>query len=436
MKLRRPLLLAIAFAACYTFLRADGIDDNGIGARSMALGGADVAWASDPLGAMAVNPAGLAFQTGPTMNLGGVGGFLNGHYQKEDLASGNLDTQPQALPEGAFAMPIGKLPIVVGISFVPESMSLANWNYGDTPGRQGVSYGAQNEKSEIINLRSALGIAGQITSQFSMGASVGLIYNKNELNAPYIFQNLQSGNNGVDGAKTLLNLQTEGLGWNAQVGFLYKVTPDVQVGLSYESPTTIVSTGDAWGNPSAQFGASLPFHYDATVTNTLPQEVRGGVSWQITPQWRLSTQVDWIDWADAFHNLPMQFRNGSNGTVNSVLGSSFTESVPLDWKSEFVYRAGVEYDVIPNLALRAGYCYGSSPVPDSTLTPLTAAIFQHTFTCGVGYHWDRYRIDAAYQYYLPASQSIGQSGLQSGEYSNSTTTVSAHEFALTTTVEF
>ena len=39
----------------------------------------------------------------------------------------------------------------------------------------------------------------------------------------------------------LPNLQTEGLGWNAQVGFMYKITPDVQFGVSYESPTTIVS---------------------------------------------------------------------------------------------------------------------------------------------------------------------------------------------------
>jgi long-chain fatty acid transport protein len=402
----------------------------------MAMGGADVAWASDPLGAMGVNPAGLAFQDSPQLNLGGVGGFLNGHYQKGNEVSGNLDTQPQALPVGAFAMPVGKLPIVVGLSFVPESMDLVNWNYADTPGRNGVSYGAQNDKSEILSLRSSLGVAGQITSNFSMGASVGLIYNKNELDAPYIFQNLQSGNSGANGAKTLLNMQTEGLGWNAQVGVLWKVTPDVQIGLSYESPTKIVSTGDAWGNPSAQFGASLPFHYDATVTDTLPQVVRGGVSWKFLPQWRLSTQIDWIDWADAFNTLPLQFRNGSNSTVNSVLGKSFTDNIPLNWKSEFVYRAGVEYDVTPDLALRAGYCYGSSPVPDSTLTPLNAAIFQHTFTCGVGYHWDRYRIDAAYQYYLPASQSVGQSGLQSGEYSNSTTTVSGHEFALTTSVEF
>ena len=57
-------------------VRANGVYDNGFGARSMAMGGADVAWAADPLGAMGANPAGLGFLTVPELTLGGVGGFV------------------------------------------------------------------------------------------------------------------------------------------------------------------------------------------------------------------------------------------------------------------------------------------------------------------------------------------------------------------------
>jgi len=419
---------------------ADGANDNGIGARSIAMGGADVAWAADPLGAMGVNPAGLGFLATPQLNLGGVGGLLDGHFNKPGISSGDLDGNPQALPEGAFALPVGKWPVVVGLSFVPESMLLANWHYPDPPGGLGgVSYGTQQDKSELVNLRSALGIAVKATPDLSIGASVGLIYNKNELNAPFIFQNLQSGNAGLDGAKTLLNLQTEGLAWNAQVGLIYRATPDLQFGVSYESQSTVVSTGDATGDPSRQFGlpqGSLPFDYDATVTNTFPQQVRAGASWKFQPQWRLALQVDWIDWSDAFHTLPLSFKNGSNATVNGALGSSFSESVPLNWKSEFVYRVGVEYDVTPSIALRAGYCYGNNPVPNSTLTPLTAAILENTITAGIGYHWKQYQFDLGYQYYFPSTQNIGISSLRSGEYSDSSIKVSAQEIALSTSISF
>ncbi len=122
--------------------------------------------------------------------------------------------------------------------------------------------------------------------------------------------------------------------------------------------------------------------------------------------------------------------------MNGALGTSFEESIPLNWKSEFVYRGGVEFNVTENIVLRAGYCYGNSPVPNSTLTPMTAAIMQQTVTTGIGYHWGRYQIDAAYQYDFPTAQTIGRSSLDSGEYSNSSIEVGAHTFALTTSVIF
>jgi long-chain fatty acid transport protein len=434
-----------AFLSVALGARAGGIYDNGIGARSQAMGGADVAYAADPLGAMGVNPAGLGFLETSQLNVGGFGGFVDGHFNKPGISSGNLDGNPHMLPEGAFAMPVGKLPIVAGLSFVPETNLLADWHYLDPPGGLGgVSYGDQQEKSEIINLRSAFGVAGQVTQNLSIGASVGLIYNKNELNAPFIFQNLQAGpggpaNAGLDGAKTLLNLQTEGLAWNAQVGAIWRATPDLQFGVSYESQSTIVSTGDATGDVSTQLGlppGSVPFHYDATVTNTLPQIVRAGVSWKFHPQWRMALQMDWLDYSDAFHDLPLSFRNGSNPAVNAKLGSSFSESVPLNWSNEWVGRVGFEYDVDENWTVRAGYCYGSNPVPGSTLTPLTAAIMENTVTTGFGWHWKQYAVDFSYQYYFPATEGVGTSDLRSGEYSDSSVRVSAQEFSLTTSIQF
>jgi long-subunit fatty acid transport protein len=350
------------------------------------------------------------------------------------------------LPEGALGLPLGKWPVTVGLSFVPESTLLADWHYIDPPGGLGgaTSYGYQQDKSEIIVLRSALGAGVKISSKLSFGASVGLIYNENQLEAPYIFQNLQPGlhgpaNSAYDGAKTLLNLHTTGFGWNAQAGLIFRATTNLQFGLSYESETKVDTTGDASGDPSLQFGhpqGTLPFHYDANVKNIFPENVAVGASWKFHPRWRLALQVDWIDWADAFHTLPVSLSDGNNATVNSVLGSSFSDSIPLNWKDEFVYRAGLEFKVTENLTLRVGYCYGGSPVPDSTLTPMTAAIMENTLTAGVGYHWRCFQVDLAYQYNFPATQNVGTSGLLSGEYSHSSTEVSMNTFALTTSVRF
>src|ERR1700722_3247798 len=425
---------------------ADGIFGNGVGARSMSMGGADVAWASDPLGAMAANPSGLGFLTAPELDFGGVGGLAQGQFNKPGVSSGELDQRISALPEGAFGMPLGSWPVAVGLSFVNESTLLADWHYVDTPGGLGgaTSYGYQQDKSEIIVVRTALGAGVRVNSKLSFGASVGLVYNDNQLETPYIFQHLQPGphgpaNGAYDGAKTLLNLHTTGFGWNAQAGMMFRATTNLQFGLSYESETRVDTSGGASGDPSLQFGypqGTLPFHYNADVRNIFPQDVSAGASWKFLPRWRLALQVDWIDWRDAFHTLPVSLSGGDNATVNSVLGSSFSDSIPLNWRSEFVYRAGLEYKLTENFALRACYSYGSSPVPDSTLTPMTAAIMENTLTAGVGYHWRRFEVDLAYQYDFPATQNVGTSGLLSGEYSNSSTQVNMHILALTTSVRF
>ncbi len=421
-----PLALTLILSA--TVSRADGIYMNGIGARSMSMGGADAAYAADPLGAMGANPAGLAFLTSPGLEAGFVGGLPEGSFSKLG-SGGNLHSDFDAAPEAAFAYPIGKLSL--GASVAPLAALDANWTYVDPPGGLGgkTSYGLQTDHSEIYVLRSAFGMAYAFTPQISFGASFGVDYNENELQTPYIFQSQPA----VKGAKTLLNLKTDGFGFDGQAGFLFKPLPQLQFGLTYQSPFQVKSQGTASGNVGPQFGvANIPFTYDADVRNKFPQQITGGVSWKFLPQWRAAAQVEWVDWADAFTTLPVRLSNGSSSTVNGVVGSSsLADNVPLNWKSEFVYRFGLEYEVIPSLFLRAGYCYGGDPVPSATLTPLTAAIMENTFTAGIGYQWKKLNVDLAYQYDIPITRSVGTSGLLSGEYSNSSVDVSVHWVGLT-----
>jgi long-chain fatty acid transport protein len=420
-----------------TSAMADGIYRNGVGARAIALGGADAAWAEDPLGAMGANPAGLGFLTAPEFNVGAVGAVTLGHFTKSTNSDGHLSTTPNGFPETAFAMPIGTSPVSFGISFIPDSVMSANWHYVDPPGGLGgnTSYGFQQDESEINVFRSAAGLGVAIGDHWSLGGSVGLLYNVNRLVTPYVFQSQPT----LKGAKTLLDLNTSGFGWDGQVGVLFHPIDVLQFGVTYRSGSRVDSHGDASGNAGTQFGVpgAVPFHYDAEVINHFPQMVTGGLSWKFQPKWRLALQVDWIDWAGAFTRLPVNLSNGNNATVNGLVGSSsLQDSIPLNWQSEFVYRAGVEYHFTDNFVARGGYSYGKSPVPDATLTPLTAAITEHTLSAGLGYGWKRYQIDLAYQWDIPVTRNVGTSGLLSGEYSNSSTQVGIHWLALTLGVRF
>jgi len=436
----RSTWAAIILSFASVLVHANGIYRNGTGAQSMSMGGTDTAWADNPLGAMGDNPAGLGFLTAPEFDLGGVVGITTGSFSK-GTSNGNLDSSPSGLPEAALGIPLRDSPVTLGLSFIPDSIMLADWSFVDPPGGLGgtVSYGQQMHNSEIVVLRSALGAGVRLNPKLSLGASIGLIYNQNTLVTPYNFQNLSPSSDAIyDGAKTLLNLHTSGYGWNATAGLLYRPTTNLQFGISYKSPTTIYSTGDASGDAYAQFGAppgSVQFHYDADVRNVFPQEVSLGSSWKFHPQWRAAVQLDWINWANAFRTLPVGLHGGT-GPAASVLGPDIQDNVPLNWSDEWVYRVGLEYYVTENLSLRVGYSYGNSPVPSSTLTPMTAAIMEHTVTAGAGYRWGRWQFDLAYQYDLPVTRNVGTSSLLAGEYSNSSTTVSVHTIALTTRVSF
>ena len=436
----RSTWAAIILSFASVLVHANGIYRNGTGAQSMSMGGTDTAWADNPLGAMGDNPAGLGFLTAPEFDLGGVVGITTGSFSK-GTSNGNLDSSPSGLPEAALGIPLRDSPVTLGLSFIPDSIMLADWSFVDPPGGLGgtVSYGQQMHNSEIVVLRSALGAGVRLNPKLSLGASIGLIYNQNTLVTPYNFQNLSPSSDAIyDGAKTLLNLHTSGYGWNATAGLLYRPTTNLQFGISYKSPTTIYSTGDASGDAYAQFGAppgSVQFHYDADVRNVFPQEVSLGTSWKFHPQWRAAVQLDWINWANAFRTLPVGLHGGT-GPAASVLGPDIQDNVPLNWSDEWVYRVGLEYYVTENLSLRVGYSYGNRPVPSSTLTPMTAAIMEHTVTAGAGYRWGRWQFDLAYQYDLPVTRNVGTSSLLAGEYSNSSTTVSVHTIALTTRVSF
>jgi long-chain fatty acid transport protein len=261
----------------------------------------------------------------------------------------------------------------------------------------------------------------------------GAIYNDNTLQAPYVFQTEPT----LAGAKTLLDLQTDGFGYNGHVGVLFRPREDLQFGLTYKSETVVRSTGTATGDAGAEFGTPQPFRYDAGVKNRFPHIVTGGASWQIDSQWRVALQLDWVNWSGAFQTLPVRLRNGNNVAINGALGStSLNDNVPLNWRDQVNVRAGVEYALNEAWKLRGGYAYGNSPVPDATLTPLTAVMNEHMFALGVGYTFRQCRFDFGYQLELPASRSVGTSGLLSGEYSNSRTETTIHNFAFTTSIRF
>ncbi len=409
----------------------------------MSLGGADVAWSSDPLGALGLNPAGLSSLDHPTLNVGATGVFPYGDFSNRLQRNANLDENAAFGPDTAFGSRLGSSPFSLGFGVIPDAFLGASYVFRDPPGGLDgkTTYGVQRSHSEIELLRFATGMSVALTSKLAIGATLGLSYNKNSLDAPYVFQTQHQ----IAGFKTLLNLDTDGWGWNATTGLIYRPIDTLQLGLAYKSETVIHSHGDAYGDAGAQlrslgggFASVQPtFHYDAEVDNSFPQQVSAGVSWKCCARVRLSAQIDWVDWHNSFNNLAVKLKNGNNRDLNNFLGSKpLEDDIPLHWKDRLVYRTGLEYSLTKDVTLRGGYSYGASPVPTETLSPLTAVITEHTLTAGVGYRWKQFDFDLGYEWDIPVTRSVGMSGLRSGELNGSTTTVGVQALSFVTTMHF
>lgn len=433
----RVVLLAAA-GALAADVRAAALYQDGAGARAKALGGAGAAVADDPQSALFDNPAALSDIDRLAVQLGLDAGFAQGRFSNRANSGAHFE---QSGVIGGFAASIPAGPIHFGVGINPDIAVRNHWRYRDTPGGAdaATTYGDQPQESGIVLLRSAVGASWQINPQLSVGGNFGLLYNENQLRAPYVFQTQPT----LRGAKTLLNLNTNGFGWNAQGGLRWRPVKEVALSLSYTSESTIKTHGAASGNAGVQFsnlglgGARPDFHYDAEVTNVFPQQLSAGIEWKAAKRTTLSAQLDWINWADAFETLPVRLSNGNNKDLNGLLGSRrLNDDIPVRWRDQYVTRVGIEQGLDDHWTLRAGYAYGNNPVPAGTLTPLTAAITEHTITAGVGYRQGPWRVDAACQWELPATGNVSQSDLAAGEYSASSTRVSIEWLGVTAEVDF
>jgi hypothetical protein len=80
--------------------------------------------------------------------------------------------------------------------------------------------------------------------------------------------------------------------------------------------------------------------------------------------------------------------------------------------------------------VRVGFTDANSPVPDSTLTPLDAAILENEISTGVGYRFGNSRLDVSYGFRPGSEPKRRQSSLLAGEYSNSTVHVGTQSLAV------
>lgn len=284
----------------------------GIGPISRSMGGVGIAAPQDPIGAVFANPAAMCF--GPycprsEANVATTVFSPTARARVEAPAAGiAIDARSRS---DLFIIP------AVGVStplvdkwrfgFAAYGISGMGVDYRDRMDLQPAVPGAQGDLfTEYRVLKFAPNIAYRANDHFSAGASIHIDYAALDLGEG------SSSNTGV----------------GFQLGVIYKSYP-FALGLSYVSAQRITHDEVA------------DFDLDGVnddLTLELPQSAGAGIAYAPSKHLLLEVDVRWINWKDA------------RGYGD------------FDWRDQWVYAFGVQYNPVASLALRAGLNYGKNPV--------------------------------------------------------------------------
>ena len=356
----------------------------GLGSRATALGGAFTAVADD-FSAVYYNPAGLVMQRQPRYYYNNKGfriemGFMVAHpfFRAEGLDGRDLVLKlpgREAFPGGVIE-PGEVWGLNLGIVFEPFDIGgllprkaftiglglhvpfqRLYWWRPQFPEELHFIFHEDYSQRMIIQPAAAY----QVTERLAIGAGVSILYT--------LWTNLYGPLNlrlsAFDPETMVFDAGGEdvyaGIDFDMKVDFapivgvLWKPTDFLQVGVTYRGEQFLHDYGTTdpilrvvlpglptEAIPGFAFGLDFAFAHYFT-----PHEVALGLRLKPLDRLHLSLDLTWMDWSDCLE----------------VERSRYPEPEPR-FEDTFVPRAGVEYELTPDMDLRLGYAYVPSPVPE------------------------------------------------------------------------
>jgi long-subunit fatty acid transport protein len=210
-----------------------------------------------------------------------------------------------------------------------------------------------------------------------------------------------------------------GTGFNFKLGVIVKPINELRLGLAVHTPTYYNLTQQSW--------ARVDYNYSSGYNSSA--ETNDGwnyqIDWKLRTPWRLIASVAGVLGGRAIISADYEYRPYQNMAIRDADGNPFTYSgsstdflkgdIESYYQSSNILRVGAEYRLTPAWSVRAGVNYESSPstsyarsaqadiftegpqdcgtMPSYTMDKATTYL-----TCGLGYRYQSFYIDAAYVY--------------------------------------
>lgn len=183
-------------------------------------------------------------------------------------------------------------------------------------------------------------------------------------------------------------------GWGYNLGVIFQPVPETTLGLTYRSKVSYTLTGD--------FRAFDPMGNvvradDANLDLTTPETVNFSVTQQMSDNLKLMLGASWARWSRFDQIL-----------VTGSQGDTITQETQ-NYSNAWAYSVGGEYQLNPQLALRAGVTIDTTPTNDEFRSVRIPSDDRRIFSIGAGWSpTDDLTLDFAYSYLSERSTFVSQ----------------------------
>jgi len=232
------------------------------------------------------------------------------------------------------------------------------------------------DKTELSVISFSPSISASNGKGFSMGAGINIMYAEGRLSryqdlSPQVYAQCAPGCTPEQataaaeaGDAPYADVEGDDVAVNFRVGFLYDLSNQTQIGLTYQTATEFELEGDITVSGLPQGPDTRK--EDAYVPLNIPESATLGLSHQLTDTVTLLAGATYARWS-RFEELDVYSKEGNNGEVAALLQKSGDEPlthVTEEWKNTWQFNVGGIWQATPAWQLKAGYAYDESPVDD------------------------------------------------------------------------
>lgn len=257
----------------------------------------------------------------------------------------------------------------------------------------------QGNYTEVKVMTAQPTVSYRFNEQWSVGA--GVTYNRVEGELHRQVPVSVPGNPLMEPMVTEVDSRVEGddEAWGYNLGVIYKPVPETTLGLTYRSKVDF--------NLEGSFSASSPVLDQlgiGTVTDTAaldlttPETVNFSLTQQMTDRLKLMFGASWARWSQFDQIL--------------VTGSELPviTDEQQNYSNAWAFSTGGEYQLTPELALRAGVALDFTPTQDSTRSVRIPSDDRRIFSIGAGWSpTPDLTLDVAYSYLTERGTQVDQS---------------------------